>query len=124
MAPFENYDSLTAGEVVDQLKDADPETLAAVAAYEAEHKQRKTVLDATRPRSAKMQGQGGAYYLVNPAGAVHGVDREHARWRLATAGWRMATEEEIARYRSQRVQRHDRPIAAPWSPDAQLGELE
>jgi hypothetical protein len=74
----------------------------------------------------KQQGKDGAYYIVNPAGAVHGVTREHARGRLATAGWRMATEDEIATYQSQEIQRHDRPIAAPWSPDpdAQLAEID
>ena len=54
-----------------------------------------------------------AYYIVNPAGAVHVVTREHARERLkADARWRLATDAEIAAYREVVVQRHDRPIAA------------
>lgn len=55
------------------------------------------------------------YFVVNPAGAVHEVTREHAEWRLSLAGWRMATEEEIERYRKTPVQRSDRPIAKPHS---------
>lgn len=80
----------------------------------------------TLPKPAKRQGLGGAYYIVNPAGAVHGVTRDHAKARLAVAGWRMATEDEIATYQSQEIQRHDRPIATPWSPDpdAQIAEIE
>ena len=64
------------------------------------------------------------YYIVNPAGAVHSVTREHARTRLATVGWRMATADEIAEYKQRPMQRSDDPIAAPWSPDpdAQLPE--
>lgn len=78
------------------------------------------------PKPIKQQGKGGAYFIVNPAGAIHGVTREHARERLAVAGWRMATEEEIAAYQGQKIQRHDRPICAKWTPDpdAQLAEIE
>lgn len=68
----------------------------------------------------KVQGARGIYYLVNPAGAIHSVDREHARTRLAVAGWRLATEDEIATYKSQPVQRSDAPIAPKWTPDPDL----
>lgn len=80
----------------------------------------------TEQAPVKRQGVGGAYYLVNPGGAIHGVDRDHAAWRLKTAGWRLATEEEIATYLAQPIQRHDRPICAPWTPDPdkQLAALE
>lgn len=78
------------------------------------------------PAPVKRQGVKGVYYLVNPGGAVHGVDREHAAWRLKTAGWRLATEEEIATYLGQPLQVHDRPICQPWTPDPdkQLAALE
>lgn len=74
----------------------------------------------------KRQGTDGNYYLVNPAGAIHGVSRDHAAWRLKTAGWRLANEEEIAAYLKQPLQIHDRPIAQPWTPDPdkQLAALE
>ena len=77
-------------------------------------------------KPVKQQGKAGVYYIVNPAGAVHSVERDHAAWRLRTAGWRMATEEEIAAYRGQEIQRHDRPIAPKWAPDPdkQIAELE
>lgn len=68
-------------------------------------------------KPAKLQGASGVYYLVNPGGAVHGVDRAHAASRLKTAGWRLATQEEIAAYRGQSIQRADRPICQPWTPD-------
>ena len=73
----------------------------------------------------KTQGVDGVYYIVNPAGAIHGVDREHARDRLKIAGWRLATEEEVAIYKDQPIQRADRPICQPWNPDpdAQLEAL-
>lgn len=77
-------------------------------------------------QAPKRQGVGGVYYLVNPGGAIHGVDREHAAWRLKSAGWRLATEEEIVVYLGQPLQIHDRPICAPWTPDPdkQLAALE
>lgn len=67
--------------------------------------------------TAKRQGVAGIYYLVNPKGAIHGVDRAHAATRLKVAGWRLATEEEITVYLGQKEQRHDRPICQPWTPD-------
>jgi hypothetical protein len=57
------------------------------------------------------------YYIVNPAGAVHVVTREHARSRLRQVGYRMATKEEVAAYKKAKVQVHDQPIAEPWSPE-------
>lgn len=79
--------------------------------------------DATAPEKAvKRQGVNGDYYIVNPAGAIHGVTRDHAATRLKVAGWRLATEEEISTYLGQPIQRHDRPICEPWTadPDKQL----
>lgn len=86
----------------------------------------KTETESTEPKPAKVQGADGIYYIVNPAGAIHGVDRDHAKWRLASPGWRLATEDEIAAYKGAKVQRSDRPICTPWSPDPdkQLAELE
>lgn len=71
----------------------------------------------TPAKKAKQQGQNNTFYLVNPAGAIHNVTREHARARLEQLGWRLATEEEIVKYQGQEVQRFDQPIARPWSPD-------
>lgn len=78
----------------------------------------------TSKKKSQYQGANEAYYLVNPAGAIHSVSKEHARVRLAQVGWRLATDEEIAVYLGQRVQRADRPIAPAWTPDpdAQLAE--
>lgn len=80
----------------------------------------------TEQAPIKRQGTDGVYYLVNPGGAIHGVTRDHAAGRLKTAGWRLATEEEIAAYATQPLQVHDRPICAPWTadPDKQLAALE
>lgn len=58
------------------------------------------------------------YYIVNPAGAIHVVDYEHARWRLQFAGWRSATAEEVAEYRERGGnQVHNAPICQPWTPE-------
>lgn len=58
------------------------------------------------------------YFLVNPAGAIHEVTREHARERLKIAGWRLATAAEVAELeRRGGEQRADDPICPPWSPD-------
>lgn len=57
------------------------------------------------------------YFVVNPAGAVHEVTREHAEQRLSLAGWRMATDDEIARYEQTPVQSARAPIAPPDAPD-------
>lgn len=59
------------------------------------------------------------YFIVNPAGAIHEVDREHARERLKSAGWRMATPAEIAELdRRGGEQRVDVPPICPrWAPD-------
>lgn len=65
----------------------------------------------------KRQRANGVYYLVNPAGAIHSVDRDHAAWRLRSPGWRLAEEDEIETYVGQKLQRADRPICQKWSPD-------
>lgn len=44
--PFEGYDALSAGQVVERLATLSPEEKAAVRTYEAAHKNRKTVLEA------------------------------------------------------------------------------
>jgi hypothetical protein len=72
---------------------------------------------AERKRTAKVETPEREYHIVNPAGAIHSVTREHARTRLATVGWRMATPDEVAAYKGQTIQRYDDPICAPWSPD-------
>lgn len=58
------------------------------------------------------------YYVVNPAGTIHGVDREHARGRLRQAGWRLATAEEVAELTTRGGhQTWDDPICEPWAPE-------
>lgn len=64
-----------------------------------------------------MTDQERVVYVVNPAGAVHGVTVEHARERLAHPGWRMATKDEMAQLKAQNGhQTFDKPIAARWTP--------
>lgn len=62
------------------------------------------------------QGAKGVYFIVNPSGCVHECTRAHAKWRLGTAGWRLATAAEIEAYQSADSQRFDRPIAQPFEP--------
>ncbi len=63
------------------------------------------------------------YFIVNPAGAIHEVTREHAAWRLRQgAGWRMATAAEVKKYLATPVQRYDRPLADPFDPTPDAAE--
>lgn len=74
-----------------------------------------------KQKPAKMQGKGGIFWIVNPAGAVHSVTKEHAAVRLKTSlGWRKATEAEIKKAIEAPLQRFDDPICKPWSPDIDL----
>lgn len=66
---------------------------------------------------SKYQGKDGIYYIVNPAGAVHDCDREHAEMRLKTLGFRLAEDAEIEMFRETKTQRFQTPIAEPWSPE-------
>lgn len=62
------------------------------------------------------------YYIVNPAGCIHDVDREHAANRLRIVGWRIATSAEVAELHARGgEQRANNPICAPWAPDPDLG---
>ena len=81
----------------------------------------KKTQDAPKPESPKAVPPGPrtpkpdrVYYIVNPAGAVHMVDREHAAWRLADPRFRVATDAEIAQLSAQGGnQVFDQPIATP-----------
>jgi hypothetical protein len=58
------------------------------------------------------------YWLVNPAGAIHSVSREHAKERMKNAGWRIATPAEVEELKRRKgIQLFDDPICKPWSPD-------
>lgn len=75
------------------------------------------------PKKPATDAQPKQYYIVNPKGCIHEVDREHAAWRLIQIGYRLAKPEEIAALNSPRggmapgEQRFEQPIATPWSPD-------
>ena len=79
-----------------------------------------------RQKAVNQQGKDGIYWLVNPAGAIHSVTKDHAQVRLAIPGWRLATEPEIKKVKAAKEQRFDDPICTPWSadPEAQLVDLE
>lgn len=72
---------------------------------------------------SQYQGQKGVFYIVNPAGAVHSCDKDHARTRLTQLGWRLAEDGEIERYLEQDIQRADQPIATPWSPEPEIESI-
>ncbi len=60
-------------------------------------------------------------WIVNPAGALHQATREHARERFRSAGWRRATDAEIAELGERAGhQVWDDPIARPWAPEADV----
>lgn len=59
-----------------------------------------------------------SYYLVNPAGAIHILPHTLATQRLKTAGWRLATKEEIGLYiKAKGRQSTKHMIAKRWSPE-------
>lgn len=65
------------------------------------------------------------YFIVNRAGTVHEVTEEHARMRLQQVGYRMATRAEVKEYLDRNGnQRHDDPIAPPWTPDPEPMEMD
>jgi hypothetical protein len=73
---------------------------------------------ATKPKAAAPAPSGRRYFIVNPKGCIHEVEREHAKWRLSIVGWRMATAAEVAELDARGgEQRADDPICTPWSPD-------
>lgn len=59
------------------------------------------------------------YYIVNPAGAIHGVSREIAKMRLKQPGYRMASQDEINKLNQLiaqgKGQTWDHPIARPFT---------
>lgn len=58
------------------------------------------------------------FHIVNPAGAIHVVDRDHARWRLGQVGFRLATADEIAAYEGAGGTQHAGELFAPaFSPE-------
>jgi hypothetical protein len=61
------------------------------------------------------------YLIVNPAGAMHVVSEDHARMRLGTPGWRLASADEKVKYKAAGGnQRAGRPLAKPFSPTKEL----
>lgn len=69
-----------------------------------------------KPRRRQRQIEKG-YWIVNPAGCLHLVSREHASQRLRQAGYRLATKEEIAELQAcGGLQEHDNPIVPRWAP--------
>jgi hypothetical protein len=62
-----------------------------------------------------------SYFIVNPSGTIHEVNREHAKSRLSQVGYRMASPEEIKAYQDANGnQKAGRPLAKPWSPEPDL----
>ena len=58
------------------------------------------------------------YYIVNPSGTVHQVNRDHASRRLRQVGFRLATKAEIAKLkRAKGKQTTRKRIAEPWAPE-------
>ena len=69
------------------------------------------------------------YYLVNPAGAIHQVPETLTKIRLKSAGWRLATKDEIAKlFRNKGVQNTKHMICNRWTSlppeDQELPDME
>lgn len=75
-------------------------------------------------KRAKQAEPVGRYFIVNKAGTVHEVNKDHAEWRLNQVGFRAATVEEVKEYVARGGnQTADDPIAEPWEPVAKAVEL-
>lgn len=74
---------------------------------------------ATKPKAPAAAPVGRRYFIVNPKGCIHEVERDHAATRLKSSpGWRMATAAEVAELDARGgEQRADSPVCTPWSPD-------
>lgn len=81
----------------------------------ADEKQPELVKDGKAEKAAKEESK--RYFIVNPAGAVHEVTREHAAELLKQVGYRKATPAEVAAYSKTPIQRADKPIAKPFTSD-------
>lgn len=67
-------------------------------------------------------------YLINPAGCMHEVTRDHARTKMKeSAGYRVASKDQIKKYfdaieaakRKEKpfIQSHEKPLFDPWTPE-------
>ncbi len=70
------------------------------------------------------------YFIINPAGALHEVTKEHATERLTDdPRYRMATKAEIKKYldylasqkKNGSMSRAFPPVAPRWKPEAETG---
>lgn len=74
---------------------------------------------ATKRKAAKQEEEP-RYFIVNPAGAIHEVNQNHAQARLRQPGWRQATLAEVKELHARGGnQRFDDPICDPWNPEPQ-----
>jgi len=65
------------------------------------------------------------YFIVNPAGAIHEVTKEHAKMRLAQPGYRQAKAAEVKKWQEAGGnQRFDKPICTPFSTEPEGIDLE
>lgn len=63
------------------------------------------------------------YFIVNPAGAIHEVNREQARERLQQIGYRKATKAEVDQLEAAGGRQvWDQPLCQPWSPEPEPAE--
>lgn len=74
--------------------------------------------------AAKTKGPA-RYFIINPAGAIHEVTREHAQERLAQPGYRKATKADVDRLLAAGGnQRAGEPLVEPWSTEPDAIELD
>lgn len=65
------------------------------------------------------------YFIVNPAGAIHEVDYDHAQERLKQPGYRSATKAEVKKLQAAGGnQRFDQPICEPFKATPVAIEIE
>ena len=65
------------------------------------------------------------YFVVNPAGAIHEVVKEHAQGLLKKPGYRSAKAAEVRKLKAQKGnQRFNQPICEPFKAEPTAVEVE
>ena len=98
----------TASAAVEKAAKALVDASAKVAAEQA----RQAAAIASRPEPEK------GYYIVNPRGVIHCVDRTNATSQLKRVGYRLATKAEVGAYKAANgKQEVGKPLAKPYNPE-------
>jgi hypothetical protein len=69
--------------------------------------------------------EGSRYFIMNPSGAIHEVDKELAALRLKQSqGYRVPSKEQIKAYLSKGMQLSDAPIGERYDPQPEDANMD